>query len=128
MVISLIFQRFLNDKIMIIIGLLVHIKIRVKPSDWLTIANLKYHGNLTVENRLLHYTYAHTLIPCFGSLKNKLCKAKDLMPPPYCILVTKMLEHYRIDDVDEDEMRLGLYNKFKVHILTRMNIKYINGG
>ncbi|RDX57912.1 hypothetical protein CR513_62809, partial [Mucuna pruriens] len=78
-----------------------NIKIRVRAWDWLTIANLKYH----------EYK----------------CKAKDLMSIPYFILVTKILEHHRIDGVDEGEIILGSYNRSNAHILNKINIKHING-
>ncbi|RDX58275.1 hypothetical protein CR513_62420, partial [Mucuna pruriens] len=61
-----------------------NIKIQVRPQNWLTIANLKYHGpgvklrvinvsNLTIEDRLLHYRYVHILIP-HGSNYNQLLR------------------------------------------------------
>ncbi|RDY05330.1 hypothetical protein CR513_10851, partial [Mucuna pruriens] len=64
-------------------------------------------SNFTIENKLL-------------------CKAQELMSLPYCILVTNILKHHRIDGDDEGEITPCWYNKFNVYTLIRMNIKHIN--
>ncbi|RDX64207.1 hypothetical protein CR513_57271, partial [Mucuna pruriens] len=105
-------------------------------------------SNLTIEDILVNYTYAHIFISrasnyaqllrkdifILWAIKNKLSStghiiyAKEQMFLPYYILVMKILEHHEIDGIDKSEITPGSYNRFNAHTLTRMNIKHINGG
>ncbi|RDX83190.1 hypothetical protein CR513_35911, partial [Mucuna pruriens] len=79
------------------------------------VRTIKSAGNLTIKDRLLHYTYVHILIPC-GAIMHKeqisyyiyhymhKGKEKPLMPLPYCILITKILEYHGIDSVGDGEI------------------------
>ncbi|KAJ1413046.1 hypothetical protein SESBI_19977 [Sesbania bispinosa] len=112
-------------------------------------------GSLNVEDRLLHYTLARIMIPrgsnyaqlteedifVLWAMKERILinwplyicqhmqkvKARKMTDLPYAMLITKMFDHYGVDNGKEGEVSICWSHSFDQVILNKMKIKQVEG-
>ncbi|KAF1864781.1 hypothetical protein Lal_00039955 [Lupinus albus] len=71
--------------------------------------DILYAGNLKLEDRLLHYILSYVILPKFSNHSQISDIKLQLIPLPYAIFITKILEHFGLSLDGETKVALNLH-------------------
>ncbi|WVZ23377.1 hypothetical protein V8G54_001921 [Vigna mungo] len=94
-------------------------RIRLKPADWLNVANMKYEGqNLCYSNIPYDFPYDREMA---------LATMADDTLLPYGVLITQIMQYCEVHVDADTSTHIGTIHHFSFNSLKRLNIVNVNG-